>query len=260
MRHVPGLRRLAAALEALADAATPVACFLRDDDAGWHDGALLDLLDRAARAAVPIDLAVIPSAVSPALARALLERHDAAPACLGLHQHGWAHIDHEAGAGRKCEFGPARSAAQQGADIAAGRARLQALFGARLDGHFTPPWNRCSPATPGLLAEAGITALSRSRGAPAQQALPELPITLDWCRLHREGGLAAVAGALADALPRHAASGEPLGLMLHHAAMGADERAALGTWLAALATHPRWHWQPMRALARPRPAALAAEA
>ena len=109
-------------IDALDAAAAPVAFFVRDDDAGWDDGRLHALLDVTAQAGVPIDLAAIPQATSGTLALALASRMGAAPALLGVHQHGWAHTNHET-VQRKCEFGGARSVQAQRADLAQGRAQ-----------------------------------------------------------------------------------------------------------------------------------------
>ena len=38
----------------------PVPVFFRDDDAGWDDTRLFELLDRFAACSLPVDLAVIP--------------------------------------------------------------------------------------------------------------------------------------------------------------------------------------------------------
>ena len=225
----------------------PIDAFVRDDDAGWDDARLLVLLDTMAHAGVPIDLAAIPLAVSDPLAAELNARIDAAPGAVGVHQHGCAHANHQA-EGRKCEFGPARDAQAQQHDLRGGRLLLQHFFGERLQPIFTPPWNRCAAHTPALLAGMGFAALSRDRGAPAQQALPELPVDIDWSRQWREGGAAAAARALAQALRERAADGAPLGLMLHHAVMSPDELALLGGWLWRLARHGRLRWQPMAAL------------
>lgn len=233
-------------LDALDAAPVAVSAFVRDDDAGWDDGALLALLDVMAEAATPIDLAVIPFELGAALTNALRARRDAG-AAIGLHQHGARHTNHEGG-GRKCEFGLSRSPDAQRADLADGRARLRHAFGERVDPIFTPPWNRIAPHTPALLAELGFAALSRDRGAPPQAALPELPVDIDWSRHHREGGHAAVAGALAKAIGARAGDRRPLGLMLHHAAMDAAERRTLRGWLGELSRHPKLHWRPMRAL------------
>lgn len=229
--------------------------FLRDDDAGWCDARLLQLLDTTAEAGAPIDLAVIPGALTPGLAATLRRRHDAAPGLLGLHQHGCRHDNHEA-EGRRCEFGMARDAAQQRDDLVLGRDLLQQQFGDRLDGLFTPPWNRCAPHTPNVLAMLGYAGLSRDRSAPAQNALPELPVDVDWTRHHRSGGAAAVEDALAAALRARLGDGQPMGLMLHHAVMDNDEFALLAHLLRRLAAHPRLQWQPMRGLL---PQAVAAQ-
>ena len=95
--------------EALDRAPAPVTLFFRDDDAGWRDDRLLALLDRFDDVCLPIDLALIPSEIGPESAAALASRVDSSGGRLGLHQHGFAHANHEP-EGRKCEFGPSRSA------------------------------------------------------------------------------------------------------------------------------------------------------
>jgi hypothetical protein len=235
---------------ALDAASAPLDIFLRDDDAGWNDARLIALLDVAARAGVAIDLAVIPLALGDALAHELRARIDAAPGRVGVHQHGLAHLNHQS-EGRSGEFGAARDLNAQRLDLLRGRARLQQHFDDRLDAIFTPPWNRCAPGTPMLLAELGYTTLSRDRGATPQRALPELPVDVDWCKHYRAGGPAAIAGALAHAISARSADGQPLGLMLHHAVMddGDDgELALLESWLAVLARHTRLRWRSMRSL------------
>lgn len=233
--------------QALDDRPGPLTIFLRDDDAGWNDEALLALLDCCSEAGVPLDLAVIPQAIGGWLAAQLNARIDVAPGLLGVHQHGLAHTNHET-VGRRCEFGAGRSAPAQRSDLRRGRARLQALFGHRLDDFFTPPWNRCAAFTPGLLAELGYAALSRDRSAPAQHRLPELAVDVDWCK-HSGGSAcdaAALAQALADAVRSHRHDAQALGLMLHHAQMTAAELDLLGQWLPALRAHPKLRWQLMR--------------
>lgn len=242
-------------LQALDSAAAPLDAFVRDDDAGWDDSRLFALVDTAEQAGACLDLAAIPQAMSAPLAAALIERLDALPGRLGLHQHGFAHTNHEP-AGRKCEFGAARGAAAQHHDLVAGRRRLQEHFGHHLQPIFTPPWNRCAPHTPLLLATLGFAALSRDRGAAAQAALPDLPVDVDWSRQLREGGREAAAAALAAALQARMADGAPLGLMLHHATMDAAAFADLGELLHGLSRHGALRWHPMAALL---PAAVTSE-
>jgi hypothetical protein len=249
---------LTAVLHTLDARRTPLTMFLRDDDAGWGDDALHALLDCTAEAGVPIDLAVIPQATTEPLAEWLCARIDAEPGLIGVHQHGFAHANHEL-VGRRCEFGSGRAAGQQRKDLRQGRARLQTLFGHRLDDIFTPPWNRCAPCTPALLATVGLKVLSRDRSAPAQATLPELPVDVDWCR-HSRGAQAdapALARVLVAAVQARQDDAQPLGLMLHHAQMDRAELRLLGRWLPALRAHPQVRWQPMRAIAARQLAAVA---
>ena len=216
----------------------PLRLVLRDDDAGWDDEALQALVEAVLGCGAAIDLAVIPMALSAPLARWLR----GLPTSVGLHQHGHRHANHEPEGQRRCEFGPHRPLDAQRADLVAGRARLAEALGDRLDAWFTPPWNRCAPGTPALLAELGFTGLSRDAGAPAQQQLPELPVHTDWSRHWREGGAVAVFEHLTRqylrsvATPGGSSGPVTLGLMLHHAVMGEDERqalvGALRCWLA----------------------------
>src|SRR4051794_2793008 len=202
---------------------TPVEVFFRDDDAGWEDERLLELVDRFGECGLPLDLAVIPMELSEVLARQLAERP------VGLHQHGYAHTNHER-EGRKCEFGPARSRAQQFADIFAGRERLRALLGDRLDPFFTPPWNRCTLDTGAVLAELGFALLSREHRAEPLGLLPELPVHLDVARLSPDD--------LDERFAGHVRAGGPVGVMFHHAVMEPEDMTRASELLALLAGHP----------------------
>ena len=143
----------------------PCPVFFRDDDAGWDDDALWDLLGEFAATGVTIDVAAIPTAVGLRSARGLRAR--VADGVARVHQHGWSHTNHEP-TGRKCEFGPGRSAATQAADVIAGRERLEARLGP-IDPVFTPPWNRCTAAT----ADAALAAGHGScRGTTAPARVP----------------------------------------------------------------------------------------
>jgi hypothetical protein len=209
-------------LLSLDEAAQPVEVFFRDDDAGWEDERLLELIARFAEHGLPLDLAVIPAELTPRLASALLDR-DA-----GLHQHGYAHTNHQV-EGRKCEFGPARDRAAQQADIAAGQARLRELLGDRVDPFFTPPWNRCTRDTGSALVELGFTLLSREHRAEPLGLLPELPVHLDVARLS--------ADELDERSAGHVRAGGPIGVMLHHAVMEPDDMRRATELLALLARH-----------------------
>ena len=236
-------------LRALDARRAPLTMFLRDDDAGWETPRLMALIDVTQAAGAAIDLAVIPQATGEALAETLCARIDAAPGSIGVHQHGFAHLNHET-LGRRCEFGSARSVSMQRHDLRQGRTRLRTLFGHRLDDFFTPPWNRCSAATPAVLAELGFKVLSRDRTALPQGLLPELNVTLDWCKHSRDDGrdLGPVWRTLADAVQLHADVDAPLGLMLHHGPMTAADLDGLRGFLLALQDHGGVRWQAMRDL------------
>ena len=146
----------------------------------------------------------------------------------GLHQHGYAHTNHQV-EGRKCEFGSARDKAAQREDIARGRDRLHELLGDRLDPFFTPPWNRCTRDTAESLVELGFTLLSREHKAEPFGLLPELPVHLDVARLTPE--------ELDERFAGHIADGGPVGVMFHHGVMEPDDMARAGELLTLLATH-----------------------
>lgn len=236
---------------------SPCTLFFRDDDAGWHDDRLRALLDRFARSRMPLDVAVIPMALGPAMARELRQRLADAPALLGLHQHGYRHVDHER-AGRKCEFGPSRDGAAQRHDIEQGARMLERLLGPLVDPIFTPPWNRCTVTTGQCLVELGIHVLSREHRAAAFElrSLAELPVSIDWCK--REANRAADPAMLAQTIAGALGGGRALGIMLHHAVMDEAQLGALGELLDLLAVHPASRACLMRHLCRPGERATAA--
>jgi predicted deacetylase len=218
-------------------APSPVVFFFRDDDAGWRDDRLLELIARFAEYGLPLDL-VIPAALEPALAGRLRD------APVGLHQHGYAHTNHER-TGRKCEFGVVRSESEQRADLEAGRRRLRELLSERVAPIFTPPWNRCTAVTGRCLLELGLTTLSREHRADplALDGLFELPVRLDVARLSPD--------ALAGGLVAEIARGGPIGVMFHHAVMEPEDMARASELLALLAAHPRAVGRAMAALTPP---------
>jgi hypothetical protein len=234
-RHRPAgawTRPIAAALDARS---TPLRVFFRDDEAGWADDRLLHLLRLFEEQGLPLDIGVIPVALSMKLAAQLSHRVRVSP-LIGVHQHGFAHENHEPGS-RRCEFGPSRDIGTQLADIRAGRQRLLGFFGGQLDPLFTPPWNRCTAATGGALVSLGIAGLSRDALAtPLHVAgLVECPIAIDWSTRPRyKGGLAAWALRCARAI---ANADTPFGILLHHLVTDEEERKQLGALLNLLANH-----------------------
>ncbi|HET7584287.1 MAG TPA: hypothetical protein VFK13_05235 [Gemmatimonadaceae bacterium] len=239
---------------ALDTAPHPVRVFFRDDDAGWDDAALFRLLARFRAYDAPIDLAVIPCALTAPLARRLRRAAEASHGRIGMHQHGYAHANHEV-TGRKCEFGASRSAHVQRADIAAGRAILDDLLGAHAERIFTPPWNRCTHETAACLTDLGFRALSRDvTAAPLPPfGLAELRVAVNWLTGPR--GVRVSHGeqgdTLAAAIDAAAASGDPVGIMLHHAVMDHVALGAIGELLRLFAAHSNVRWSRMQLILAP---------
>jgi Asp-tRNA(Asn)/Glu-tRNA(Gln) amidotransferase C subunit len=233
--------------EALDSLAHPARLFFRDDDCGWSDDRVLLLLDIFADFDVPVDLAAIPAVLNPAFAQKLSRRMAAHPERLRIHQHGYAHLNHES-AGKKCEFGPARDYPSQRSDIKNGQRRLAELLGAAPDPIFTPPWNRCTAVTARCLAELGFQALSRdSHATPLEiSGVRELPIAVDWFAHRKKVRLNRMdwGGLLAAKLESEAS----IGIMLHHAVMDADEMQALAQLLSVLASHANANCRTMQSL------------
>jgi predicted glycosyltransferase len=234
--HGPGRAWLEPLIAALADAPERVTFFFRDDDVGWANDRLLALLDRFAAAGTPIDLAVIPTALDTAVAGELVRRREEAGIRIGLHQHGYAHVNHEPD-GRKCEFGPARGPSEQRRDIEAGRDRLRDLLGPGVDPVFTPPWNRCTAETGACLVELGFGALSReARAEPLDvMGLAEIPVAVDW--FGRRKGPRLGRAELGVQLAAAVAAGNVVGVMLHHAELSDMELKDTSALLHLVSSH-----------------------
>jgi hypothetical protein len=235
---------------ALDSAARPVDFFFRDDDAGWCDERLFALLDLFERRQLPIDVAAIPRAMTAALASELRARVTAAPGRLAVHQHGFAHVNHER-EGRKCEFGPSRPRELQRQDIESGRRILSEEYGLHTGNIFTPPWNRCTEATGEALLASGFRVLSRDATArPLGVAgLYELPVRFDWFA-RRKGvrlGLEESGALLAETASGGAS---PVGVMFHHELMDEGELGRADELLALLAAHTNVRCRLMSALSK----------
>ena len=219
----------------------PTDFFIRNDDAGWGDDALACLVEIFAVADLALDLAVIPAALTEQSGKwlsSLVRQHPK----IGVHQHGYAHSNHEPEGSRNCEFGASRASARQFADVIAGRNRLAHLLdGADIDPIFTPPWNRCSAELAAGLHRHGFMMLSTdSMRSDAGIEITQLPVNIDWERARREERLAE---AFCEAIE---SSGGPIGIMLHHAVMDQDGRSELASILSLLHENPHVRVLPMR--------------
>lgn len=241
--------------QVLDESDTGVDFFFRDDDVGWANDECRALLATFRRHLVPIDIAVIPNALTAEFAAEICALHDEAPALIGVHQHGFSHTNHEV-LGRKCEFGTSRTRDDQYIDIQLGKMKLEAMLGCALDPIFTPPWNRCTEITGECLRELGFRVLSRDSTAPslALPGLSELSISVDWFAKKNGARLSFEnLGALLAKVVKQRQ--QPVGIMLHHQLMNVDEHHLLGDLLALLLMHPQARCKLMREFNGTHPAA-----
>jgi len=234
--------------EALDESNTFIDFFFRDDDIGWATGEFRALLACCRRYSVPLEIAAIPNVLTTELADEICTLHAQSPALLGVHQHGFSHTNHEV-SGRKCEFGVSRLYLDQYRVIKRGKIQLEAMLGSVLDPIFTPPWNRCTEITVECLSELGFRVLSRDATAPSLRVwgLEELPIAIDW--FAKKEGARLSFQSLGTFMAERVKQRQPVGIMLHHELMSADERDLLGDLLVLLSTHRQAHCKLMAEIA-----------
>jgi hypothetical protein len=104
---------------------------------------------------------------------------------------------------------------------------------------FTPPWNRCTPATGAALVDLGIGVLSRDRTAEplGLDGLRELPVQVDW--FAKRKGVPLGRDAVGEQLAARAGEPAPLGVMLHHAEMDTEDLTAMDELLDVICAHDR---------------------
>ena len=227
----------------------------RDDDAAAPSPRLDNLLATAGEA--PVALAVIPAQADRALA-ARLDR--AGQASVWVLQHGWRHRDHAAG-GKKSEFPPSRLPEEITTDLAEGRTRLAALFGARALAVLAPPWNRFDDSLLPLLGLSGIRAVSRVK--PRRAAWPgagvfEANVHVDLVAWRAGRGfvgeaaaLAGIAGHLQARRRGSVDGGEPTGILTHHLVQDEAVGDFLGRLVELVRSHPAVQWLGARAVFAP---------
>lgn len=213
------------------DAGKEAALWWRDDDAVEETPALDRLLALQQETGVPLALAVVPAQATAGLAQRL-----AAVPGVSILQHGYGHVDHALGGGKKCELGPERPAMVVLGELATGTLALERLFaapsfaGRRLP-VLVPPWNRIAPGLVPALPEIGFAGLStygpRPRPEPVR-GLRQINTHVDLIDWKGGGGFVGENIALALLIDALAAArtkdSTPVGVLSHHLAM--DER----TW------------------------------
>ncbi len=212
--------------------------FLRDDDVDEDEESLQQLLDIALARGVPMNLEIIPGRLTPGGIAVLKNALRADPSLFSLNQHGWIHANHEP-EGRKCEFGPARSLAQQLDDITRGKILLQSLLEDRFFPAFTPPWNRCTAETYRVLNDLGFLVLSKDRGkAPIDDyQFKDISTTLDLYRW-KGGARMKTPTEIVGELIAQMNDLPVVGLLLHHKVMDPEAFTFLDRLLCELTRFP----------------------
>jgi hypothetical protein len=190
----------------------------RDDDASGPSDPLERLLALAARARVPLALAVVPAGADARLLAGL------APGVAVL-QHGADHRNRAAAGEKKNEFPASEPEASAIARLAAARERLGAMAGPRWVAVLAPPWNRLQPGLVAHLAAAGFRGLSRygARDSPTSSGLRKVNTHVDVIEWQGGRGFAGEEAVLRRAIAhleakRHgrADAAEPTGWLTHH--------------------------------------------
>lgn len=240
-------RELHEELDCWAETGRTATFWWRDDDAGEDTAALRRLLALRSRFGIPLAIAVIPARADDTLAQALAN----APKTSVL-QHGYAHRNHTRDDHAKSELGPERTLAEVLADLAAGRARLDTLFGGDWHAVMVPPWNRIGEAVVAALPGAGYRGVSAIGPRTTPDAVPGLRrvnVHLDLIDWQRTRAFAGDDAVLSDALDHLRGrrlgaldADEPTGLMSHHLAHDAGCWAFIEKFLSATTKHTAAQW------------------
>ncbi len=200
---------------AAADGQDPIPVFFRADDVAVPGKRFRELVDVFSRYQVPLSMSVVPTWLTETRWKSIERLCNKHSNLWCFYQHGWRHTNHEP-SGKKQEFGPARSMAEIEQDLMRGGERLRSLMQDAFFPAFTPPWNRCSEETLGVLISSGYLAISRSRGASplAPADMPDFQINVD---LHTRKERSVVMGwkNLYTELATGIANGF-CGIMIHH--------------------------------------------
>jgi hypothetical protein len=217
----------------------------RDDDAVAATPELNSLLRLAGE--VPLSLAVIPAGLD-----AGLHGHLQPMTQVTVFQHGWRHANHAAPGAKKSEYPATRKAAAVAAELAAGRERLMACFGAQSLPVLVPPWNRFAAEFVPLLIKTGTAGLS----AMASRAASALPAGIAAIDVHVDltawkgdrgfiGTAAALAGVIGHLRERRLASAAgaiATGILTHHLVMDKATAGFLDRLLATVDRHAAARW------------------
>lgn len=202
----------------MAPAGQEIKVFFRADDIAVPSKNFSTMMNLFVSYQIPLCLAVVPTWMTKKRWEAMTEFREKGQDLFCWHMHGYRHMNYEP-AGKKQEFGPARTARALLDDLARGQKRLQIIMGKDLSPVFTPPWNRCSMDTLMALKETGFSAVSRSLGSlpAAPEGLFDIPVHVD---LHTRKEISSEEAR--DKLLEEFRTGlaSPVcGIMLHHMCM-----------------------------------------
>jgi len=213
-------------LDSWANAGKVATLWWRDDDAVRASPSLERLLALAGD--VPLALAVIPAQTEPFSAN------------VTVLQHGWSHANEAPAGARKSEL-----AHESVLDrLAAGKARLEALFGVRFLPVMVPPWNRITVEVVRRLPELGYIGLS-VLGPRRSNFERNVHVDLINWRTRRFAGVGQVIGQLTSHLAARrngAVADEPTGMMTHHLVQDAMCEAFIFRLLEITRAHPAACW------------------
>lgn len=234
-----------------------IALWWRDDDASADTPELRRLIATAStpEAAVPLALAVVPARLEPSLAT-LLGGQDSVGGrnSVSVLQHGFDHRNRAAAGVKKSEFPATRPWQDVAGDLARGRDRLAAAFGARFVPVLTPPWNRIDAGHASRLPSLGyrgLTAyLAREPGGAVSGGFIQVNTHVDVIDWRGTRGFVGRKTAL-DLLTRHLAAkrlgdadpDEPTGLLTHHLVHDTETWEFLGALLGWCAKRPNIEWR-----------------
>jgi hypothetical protein len=236
---------LVAELDRWGEAGQVASLWWRDDDAIAATPELNSLLRLAGE--MPLALAVIPAELDPDLPGFLQSMPQVA-----VLQHGWRHANHAAPGAKKSEYPATRNAAAVTAELATGRDRLMACFGAQALPVLVPPWNRFAAEFVPLLTKIGITGLSSmaSPAAPAPLAgIAAIDVHVDLTAWKGDRGFigtaAALTGVIRDLRERRlgaTARQGATGILTHHLVMDRATAGFLDRLLATVDRHAAARW------------------
>lgn len=158
-------RAFAAEVARWRDAGRVVEFWWRDDDATRPVPELARLFALAAASDVPLALAVVPEGAVPELFAGIGKG-------VSVLQHGVDHVNRAVEGEKKTEFSGGEPVDGAIARLSSGRARLEALAGARAIPVLAPPWNRIHAALVPRLGAAGLRGLSTYGARTALSTAP----------------------------------------------------------------------------------------